>query len=718
MKNNKKICISKDDSHLYTEEEVDPIFYQDIMTQTINKKLDIILSNEISKKKEIIYDLYKNSFGQNVVEKKSKSLNRFELLFGKYLFSPRSNFLQKNFPRLHNKFFREKKIDLEKLKSKINIGQMMYFNLRKYLVSNKSLINDKLFYISKNFSTNNDKDVVSNLYFKFKKNALKRKHKGYKGYKSTTTSNCYSSSKSLLNFGDLSRVNSNKSELKLKIIDEKELDFKNSININTDEQKEGKKIVFNDARLENGKKPKIFIDNHDNFSKTQNNFYHNIRNKNLIKYKTLNKKGNKNLIKYKTLNKKGNKNLIKYKTLNKKNKNDNSINNENSINTSPKFLNRYDSSEINDNKYKKFYLSNPYYMYNSNIFKRNKNKYKEKTPKSEIVKMKNDNSNSKIIFKAKNSGNIFSPFSTLSTFKNKDSSSLFDSNSNIIVVSPKNKTISSFNNIKTINNNTTNKTINNIEEKEKDDLSKDITNIDNAELAKIKNIKKNICTLSEKNSFDKYLKKKTKNFKNRINSEVKVLNNCTNKCNKKLIKLIDKNFILNSKQKQSNKNKNDNFDITKLLLDDKIPKKVFIKYAKNQKTIKPVFKKTVDDLTKFGKINKELGQQSFIKNINNFNTELALYFIGKLFPTKHIKFRLKEYERKREELKTIKDMAKLKKLRAKSKNNLFKIKQLEYVLLNKKDEFFKNENEKKKNLKIFKEIHKINNKKDNNNSYP
>ena len=678
MKNNKKISISKDDSHLYTEEEVDPIFYQDIMTQTINKKLDIILSNEISKKKEIIYDLYKNSFGQNVVEKKSKSLNRFELLFGKYLFSPRSNFLQKNFPRLHNKFFHKKKIDLEKLKSKINIGQMMYFNLRKYLVSNKSLINDKLFYISKNFTTNNDKDVVSNLYFKFKKNALKRKHKGYK---STTTSNCYSSSKSLLNFGDLSRVNSNKSELKLKIIDEKELDFNNSKNVSGDEQKEGKKIVFNVARLENGKKPKINIDNQENFSKTQNNFYYNGRNKN----------------------------FIKYKTLNKKNKNDNSINNENSINTSPKFLNRYDSSEINDNKYKKFYLSNPYYMYNSNIFKRNKNKYKEKTPKSEIVKMKNDNSNSKIIFKAKNSGNIFSPFSTLSTFKNKDSSSLFDSNSNIIVVSPKNKTISSFNNIKTINN---------IEEKEKDDLSKDITNIDNAELAKIKNIKKNICTLSEKNSFDKYLKKKTKNFKNRINSEVKVLNNCTNKCNKKLIKLIDKNFILNSKQKQNNKNKNDNFDITKLLLDDKIPKKVFIKYAKNQKTIKPVFKKTVNDLTKFGKINKELGQQSFIKNINNFNTELALYFIGKLFPTKHIKFRLKEYERKREELKTIKDMANLKKLRAKSKNNLFKIKQLEYVLLNKKDEFFKNENEKKKNLKIFKEIHKINNKKDNNNRYP
>ena len=68
---------------------------------------------------------------------------------------------------------------------------MMYLNLRKYLVSNKSLINDKLLYISKNFTTKNDKDIVSNLYFKYKKNALKRKNKGYK----SATSNSYSSSK-------------------------------------------------------------------------------------------------------------------------------------------------------------------------------------------------------------------------------------------------------------------------------------------------------------------------------------------------------------------------------------------------------------------------------------------------------------------------------------------------------------------------------------------
>ena len=671
MKNNQKLSLSNDDSLLYTEEEIDPIFYQDIMTQTINKKLDMILSKEISKRKGIIYDLLKNSFGENSIEKKSKSLNKFELLFGKYLFSSKSKFLLNHFPKLHNKIFHEKKIDLEKLESKINIGQMMYLNLRKNVVSNKSLINDKLLYISKNFTTKAEKDIVSNLYFKFKKNALKRKNKGYK----RTTSNCYSS-KSLLNFGDLSRVNSNKSELKLKIIDEKEIDF------NIDKQKEGKKDVFK-IDLENGKIPKISIDIKENFSKTQNNFNNNSRNKKLIKYKTsLYKKGKKN---------------------------------ENSLNFSSKFLNKFDSSETNDSKYKKFYLSNPYYMYNSNIYKRNINKNKEKVLKSENMKIEKDNSNSKISLNIKNS-NTFSPFSTFNQFNNKDSSSFFDSYSNLI--SPKNKTISSSNNIKTINNNLINQNSNNIEEKkENNDLSKNISGVNNAELIKIKNIKNNnIYTLNEKNSFDKYLKKKVNNFKKQINSEVKVLNNYTNKCNKKLIKLIDKNFILNAKQKQSNKNKNDNFDITKLLLDDKIPKKVFIKYAKNMNTIKPIFKKTINDLKKFDKINKDLGQKYFIKNINNMNTELALYFIGRLYQTKKIKFRLKEYEKKREELKLIKDKATLKKLRIKSKNNLFRIKQLEYALLSKKDEFFKNEKEKKKNLKIFKKIHEINNK-DNNYIY-
>ena len=89
-------------------------------------------------------------------------------------------------------------------------------------------------------------------------------------------------------------------------------------------------------------------------------------------------------------------------------------------------------------------------------------------------------------------------------------------------------------------------------------------------------------------------------------------------------------------------------------------------------------------------------------------TELALHFIGELYQTNHIKFGLKEYERKREEEQSMKDEKILKKLRIKSKDNLFKMKQLEYILLNERDAFFHNENEKINNMKIFNKIHGVN----------
>ena len=157
MQKNENINLSQDDSFLYNEEEIEPIFYHNIMTQKINKKLDIILSKEITKRKKIIYDLFQNKFGSNFIEKKPESLNNLESLMGKYLFSSKSKFLKKFFPKLYDKFFHRKKIDLEKLKSKINMGSMMYLNLRNHIVSNKSLINDKIFYISKNFTKKNEK---------------------------------------------------------------------------------------------------------------------------------------------------------------------------------------------------------------------------------------------------------------------------------------------------------------------------------------------------------------------------------------------------------------------------------------------------------------------------------------------------------------------------------------------------------------------------------
>ncbi len=65
-------------------------------------------------------------------------------------------------------------------------------------------------------------------------------------------------------------------------------------------------------------------------------------------------------------------------------------------------------------------------------------------------------------------------------------------------------------------------------------------------------------------------------------------------------------------------------------------------------------------------------------------TELALFFIGEFFKTKHIKFSLKEFTRKREEKKLEDEENNLRKLRLKSKNHLFRLKQFEYML-NKKN---------------------------------
>ena len=662
MEKNERTSLSKDDSFLYNEEEIDPIFFHNIMTQKINKKLDIILPNEINQRKKIIYDLFKSKFGPNFIEKKPESFHHFELLLGKYFFSSKSKFLRKNFPKLHNQIFHEKKIDFEKLKSKINIGSMLYLQLRKHLVSNKSLINDKLFYISKNFTTTTkeEKDLVSNLYRKLKNNANKRKDKIYK-----SSNNIYTSKKSL----NLSRINSNKTVSKIK--DEKNND-------NLEEIKENKKKVLNFISKDKDLKT-ITVDN-DICSKTQKNFF---------RYKNKNVKFKNSLIK----------------------------NNSNEKKISSKLLNKLPSSETYYDKYKNFYLSNPFYMYNSNIYNRNKNKYKKSqtgnitlTQDYIISPQTTTHSGNFTISK----DNFFSP---QISFKSKNSNLILNQKSSFFrsstkSISPKTKTSSSIqnhdelntkkdNNIKIITQNISN-TIN---------LNEDLKN--NNELSMNNNIQENknkkYYILKEKNSFDKYLKRKTKKYKKRINSEAKILNNYTNKCNKKLIKLIDKNFILNSKEKQKNKYKNVNFDITKLLLDDKIPKKVFIKYARNLNTIKPIFKKTVDDLTRFDKRNKSLGQKYFIKNINNIPTEMQLFFIGELFQTNHIKFGLKEYSRKREEQKLINEKKNLKLLRIKSKNHLFKIKQLEYNLSNKREAFFKKENDKIHNLKIFQKIHGNNN---------
>ena len=661
MEENEEVNIHNDNSFLYTEEHIDP-FYHNIMNQKITKRLDMVLPNEINKRKKIIYDMFQNNFGPSFIEKRTDSMNIFESLFGKYLFSSKSKFLQKYFPQLYDKLFhKQKKVDLEKLKSKIDIGPMMYLSLRENLVSNKSLISDKLLYISKNFEKKDEKDLVSNLYHQYK---LIQENKNHKKHHDK-----------IIDSFTKKHLSGNKSRVKSHTVLLNRRGIKKNNNFN--DKKNIKNVIFN-IDLNNKIKPKALSQDSNILKKSKTQ-------KNII--------GAKN---------KKNENLSK------------NINKENNLklcNLSDKKYGTLRISEENDNKYNNFYLSNPYYLYNANICKRNKTQYKTSQSGSTTI----------------NLGNLISPQISLKNIKHKNitlnssKNRIFLSKNNSI--STKNKTISSLKNIdsnqKTIKNLKLNNdrkiydfyydNLNNDIKKEMNDNSSsqshtdsisDKNEIDDKKVNEIisenkiesrNENRKTFINLKQKSSFEKYLRRKNKKFKNKLNSEVKILNNYTNKCNKKLIKLIDSNFLVSAKDKKKKQNKKANFDITRLLLDDEISKKFFAKFDRAQNTIKPIVRRAIKDLTKFDKRNKDLGRKNFIKNINNMPTDLALFFIEELYRTSHIKFELKEYKQKRDEIKLLDEQARIRHCRERAKNNLFKMKKLEYNLLNEKDAYFNGE---------------------------
>ena len=163
--------------------------------------------------------------------------------------------------------------------------------------------------------------------------------------------------------------------------------------------------------------------------------------------------------------------------------------------------------------------------------------------------------------------------------------------------------------------------------------------------------------------------------------------------------------MISTKDRKKKQNKKANFDITRLLLDDEISKKFFAKFDRTKNTIKPIVKRAVKDLNKFDKRNKDLGRKNFIKNINNMPTDLALFFIEELYRTSHIKFELKEYKQKRDELKLLDEQTRIRHCRERAKNNLFKMQKLEYNLLNEKDAYFNGE--------FMKEMKTLNNEHNN-----
>ena len=152
------------DSILYEESGIK--LYNGIMNQKISKK-NIILPHEISKKQKIINKLFRDRFGKNFIPIKLESLKAFESFIKFFLFSPQSKILSR-FPKLKKQILKERDIDYNALKDKINVGSLLYLNLSGSGTTLNKNINEKFFQISKNMSTTIAKDNISNQVYNVK----------------------------------------------------------------------------------------------------------------------------------------------------------------------------------------------------------------------------------------------------------------------------------------------------------------------------------------------------------------------------------------------------------------------------------------------------------------------------------------------------------------------------------------------------------------------
>ena len=165
MKRKNDLINDSNDSILLDNTE-DIKLYKGIMNQKIEKKT-IVINEEISKKKRIINRLFKDKFGKNFIPIKLESLKSFESLVKFFLFNPNSKFL-KSFPKLRKHLLKERKINNEILKNKIDCGSLVYLSLNENGSHKERNINEKYFQISKNLTTSFTKDVISTQFYKEK----------------------------------------------------------------------------------------------------------------------------------------------------------------------------------------------------------------------------------------------------------------------------------------------------------------------------------------------------------------------------------------------------------------------------------------------------------------------------------------------------------------------------------------------------------------------
>ena len=152
-------------SELYKKENL-PIITKNLIKIKSPKNCKIKLDLKIDQNKSIIRDLFIKNFGPHFF-KKNSFIDELKYIFGENLLdiSEITTDTQEE-ENTKKKIIKPKKkklkYDEKTLSTRINMGSMTYLNLMENTVTNKSLFNDKIFYLSKNFliSKKNKKDIA------------------------------------------------------------------------------------------------------------------------------------------------------------------------------------------------------------------------------------------------------------------------------------------------------------------------------------------------------------------------------------------------------------------------------------------------------------------------------------------------------------------------------------------------------------------------------
>ena len=107
----------------------DSILFKGFSNLNQDSKKELKLSKEINKRKIQISHLFTEKFGKHFLNQKPEQLKILEKRLAQFLFNPNSKFLSK-LPKLQRKILQEKKISEPFLRSKIDIGGMVFYELK------------------------------------------------------------------------------------------------------------------------------------------------------------------------------------------------------------------------------------------------------------------------------------------------------------------------------------------------------------------------------------------------------------------------------------------------------------------------------------------------------------------------------------------------------------------------------------------------------------